>query len=159
MSGMSESTFTYINERLHLLDIDLENGVILNRNVKNSFAGSGYPSARLKGKTVYQHQIFAVKRWGNKCIGMTVNHINEIKTDNSYENLELVPLTINLKARTKGGTPKKPIIANNLDTGEVFIFNSQSEAANRLGFSKSRISQILSGVNKHAGKYLLKRID
>ncbi|WP_243299147.1 HNH endonuclease [Bacillus litorisediminis] len=164
---MSKETYKHIRDNLHTLKLDLENGKILNRSVK-SLNSKGYLEVRLKGKIVKQHQVFAIAMWGEKCIGMVVNHINEIKSDNRAANLELLTWRENLIVSTKtnksgkpfgSGKPKSPIKAINIDTGEEIVFESQCEAAIQLGLNRAGIHHVLNRKQKHAGGYRFERVS
>lgn len=68
--------------------IDLSRGVFVNHK--------GYLMKYIKGGAVRVHQIMAVLKYGEECVGKQVNHINGIKTDNSFDNLELMTLAENI---------------------------------------------------------------
>lgn len=156
--GMTGVIYNLILEHLPNLELDMVQGVILNRNAK-SLSG-GYLQLGIKGKKVYHHQIFAVARWGKECIGMTVNHRNEVKTDNSWGNLELLTHSDNLKAKTTKSCryAMLPIRATNIDTGERFVFETQREAAKHLQLSPTSIFQHLSGQRRRVGRFTFERI-
>lgn len=156
--GMTKEIYNLIVDNLHYLELDLKNGVILNRN-SNSLS-KGYKQLGIKRKKVFQHQIFAVARWGERCVGMTVNHKNEIKIDNSWDNLELLSLSDNCKVKTMKTCrfPIVPIKAINIDTGEEFVFESQGEAAKQLGLNKTSIFRNLKGERNRVGRYTFERI-
>ncbi|MED3562334.1 HNH endonuclease [Bacillus xiapuensis] len=148
---MSKEIYEHISNNLYRLEIDLENGLILNRKV--SYKGK-YPAIGLNYKTVFVHQIMVVAAYGEKCIGMTVNHENEIKTDNRIKNLTLMPISLNNELRSNnGGKNKKSVKSINLDTGEERIFESFKEASNELGVHVGSICNVLSGKCKRAGRY------
>lgn len=156
--GMSKEMYEHILANLGELVLDLERGLILNRkvNVPNTF---GYLRIHLKGHYVAVHQILAVARWGERCIGMTVNHYNEDKLDNSWDNLDLVPHKINVKLKSKKGSGKRsPIKATNLSTGEIQIFKSMREAERVLGIHQSAISFIVNGVLPRCNGYFFERV-
>jgi hypothetical protein len=154
--GMSKEIYSHICKHIHDLELDLKNGKILNRNAKS--LKSGYPQIKLAGKTVYQHQVFAVVRWGEACIGMTVNHINEIRTDNSWNNLELMDFVQNVLIASKGGSAKQKVKAIHLDTGEILIFESQLEASIQLGLHACSITQVLKGTFRQTGRYTFEKL-
>ena len=158
-NGMRKETYELIDKNIAVLDLDLENGKILNRKATKPNT-HGYLETSIGGKRVKQHQVFAVVRWGKSCIGMTVNHKNENKLDNSWVNLELLSNEDNLKAR-KGtiGRPGKPIKAVNIMTGEEKIFSSQPEASRCLGISVRNINRVLMGKWKYTKGYIFERSD
>jgi HNH endonuclease len=157
-NGMKRETFEHISSHIHTLDLDLINGVILNRS--SNFLSRGYRAVKLSGKIVKQHQVFAVKRWGENCIGMTVNHINENKLDNSWNNLELLTSAKNLSiASNRRGKPRQKVKSIHIDSGEIRFFNGISEASRQLGVYQSCISQILNGKQKRTKRYRFEKID
>ena len=157
-NGMTIKRFNHIRDHIHLLELDLAKGKILNRDCK-SLSTKGYLRTRLAGKLVMQHQVFAVARWGEKCIGLTVNHKNEVKTDNSWNNLELLTNEENIKARTKAGTGfVSKIKCINLETKEELVFDSQNEASRKLKVSQGNINMILSGIRKSTLGWTFERV-
>ena len=158
-TGMSKEIYEHIRDNIHLLITDLECGVILNRN-SNANNSDGYLRIGLAGRTVYQHQILAVARWGERCIGKTIDHINANKNDNRAINLELVDFTENLRRRTRTNfTNYHPVKAINLCTGETFIFKSQREASRELGLDSGNIAQHLKKKLKRVGNYRFEKVD
>jgi hypothetical protein len=156
--GMTRKIYLHIKNNLHQLKLDLMKGKILNRN-STALDRYGYLRVGLEGKTVYQHQILAVARWGEKCIGQTVDHINEIKTDNSWDNLQLISLAQNTSNKSKKGFgQKKPVKAIDLETGKETRFESLSEASRELGLRVDSICYVLKGCYKRTGKYTFERI-
>jgi hypothetical protein len=158
-NSMQKETYQHISNNLYTLELDVENGKILNRKAK-SINSRGYLQLQLAGKKVVQHQVFAVARWGEACVGMTVNHINEIKTDNSWNNLELLTHADNISVRTftTSGRLKKPVKAINLDTGEETVFDSYQEAGRLLNLSINSIQKVLQGKRNRTGRYTFKRV-
>lgn len=159
--GMTEAVYNLIADNLYSFELDMEKGIILNRNAKSLHKGkTGYLNLEIKQKKVYHHQILAVSRWGKECIGMTVNHINENKLDNSWNNLELLSHKDNVRLKTtKTGRYKiVPIRAINIDTGEILIFETQGTAAKELKLNKTSIFQQLEGRRKRVGRYTFERV-
>lgn len=149
-TGMSREVYEHIANFIDCLELDLTNGLILNRLDTRGLI-RGYLSVCIGSKKVYQHQVLAVARWGDKCVGMTVNHINEIKTDNSWDNLEL--LTQEDNTRASSVRTSVAIKSINLVTGEILIFNSGRDASKKLNVHTSAISMALKGVRDKAKNY------
>lgn len=160
VNGMKEETYKHILDNSHLLELDLINGKILNRK-EDKPDKKGYLCVTLAKKKVRQHQVFAIERWGDTCIGMTINHINEVKTDNSWENLELLTNTDNMRVRSfrYDNNDKKQLIKGiNIDTGEEIIFDSQREAAKHIGTSPGNVSRIIKGKRKTIKRYTFEKV-
>lgn len=94
--------------------------------------------------------------------GMQVNHINEIKTDNRLENLNLMTPKENINWGTRNersieklinGKTSKPVLQINKTTNEVIAeFPSINEVQRQLGYSKGNISNCCLGKSKtHKG--------
>lgn len=155
--GMTASVFHHIQQNLHLVKVDLEKGIVLNRSVGKT--PEGYSIVGLAGRTVMLHQIMAVALFGDKCIGMTVNHKNENKDDNRRINLELLSVTDNVRLRTKTGFGKATkILLTHIATGKQFVFKSQGEASRMLGIRQNNISKALNGIYRQTEGYKVERI-
>jgi hypothetical protein len=160
--GMSRERYEFIKNNLHQLELDLENGKILNRN--SNHMNKGYlmlclGSRKTIRKNVAHHQVFAVKLWGEACIGMTVNHINENKLDNSWDNLELLTHADNIRAMTTHGKHlRQPVKAIHVNTGKAIIFESQREAARQLNLLQTHIQRVIKGIKKDSGDYRFERV-
>lgn len=100
---MKKETFDFINKWLHLLEVDLPNGKVLNRKTYLDGAGRGYYRLSLKGKDVRLHQVIAVLLYGDKCVGKVVNHINGDTLDNTPANIEVVTQKENVQHSFKTG--------------------------------------------------------
>lgn len=80
-----------------------------------------------------------------------VNHIDCDRTNNRVDNLEWCTRQENITYRDKLGHTakhnalKKPVIAINQETFEIFWFESQSEAARQLGIDGSHIPAVVKG--------------
>ncbi|WP_051758216.1 HNH endonuclease [Rossellomorea vietnamensis] len=85
---MKKETYEHLNTYIHLLNIDYENGKILNR--KPQIVKPGYEKIKLKGKIIGVHQVISFIKYGAKNIGLIVNHIDGCKLNNKPENLEIV---------------------------------------------------------------------
>ena len=78
-----------------------------------------------------------------------VDHINNIRTDNRLDNLQLITQSENLKKdHIRKKLPPIKIKAINIKTGESFDFESISKAGRDLNINTAKISDILNGTNK-----------
>lgn len=74
-----------------------------------------------------------------------VNHMDEVKSNNSIENLEWVTCLEN----NRYGSKAKAFICN--ETGKIYYF--QVDAAKDLDIERSNVSAVLIGIQKHAKGY------
>ena len=97
--GMSEKTFSFIKENLNRLEINEKEGVVITPKGTNGSlcSSTGYLRVKLNGKNIPVHQILAVFYFGDKCIGLQVNHKDGNKLNNLKENLEVVTQKENIK--------------------------------------------------------------
>jgi len=81
-----------------------------------------------------------------------VDHINNIRTDNRLDNLQLLTNSENTKKDHKGGKCLPPIKnrAINTETGESFNFESITKAAKDLIIDTSSICRVLNETQKTA---------
>ncbi|MCU5173709.1 HNH endonuclease [Bacillus tropicus] len=91
---MKKETYEHIKKYIHLLDIDYENGVILNR--KSQVVKPGYAKVKFKQKMIGVHQIISFLKYGKKNVGLNVNHIDGDKLNNKPSNLEVVTQSENI---------------------------------------------------------------
>jgi len=79
-----------------------------------------------------------------------VDHINNIKTDNRLDNLQLITHRENIIKDHKGGKclPPMKIRAINTETGESFDYESIKKAAKDLIINSARIIDVLKGLQK-----------
>ena len=98
--------------------------------------------------------------------GMEVNHINEIKTDNRFENLNLMTRQENNNWGTRNERARKTNINNPMRSKQVAqydkdgnliqVWPSASEVERVLGYSQGNISQCCNGKQKTAYGYFWK---
>jgi len=81
-----------------------------------------------------------------------VDHINNTKTDNRLDNLQLLTQSENTKKDHKGGKSLPPIKieAINMETGESFDYESIKKAGKDLIIDTGNICRILNGTHKTA---------
>ena len=97
------------------------------------------------------HQVIAQTFIPNPENKETVNHINNIKTDNRVENLEWCTIKENLMHSHKQNRQRinaVPVLAINKKTGKKRRFFSQHEAARQLEINQTIISRILRKATK-----------
>ena len=87
-----------------------------------------------------------------------VNHLDNNRTNNAISNLEWCSKNANEAYKNNfGSSPAqvlgRPVFAVNLETGKVFYFESQSEAARKLGISQGDIGMVVRGERNQAGGY------
>lgn len=88
------------------------------------------------GKNVHRLVALTFLNDGNET-NLDVNHINEIKSDNRLENLELISHAENIR-KANIDTTKKALVAVSLETGEIKKFESFT-AAQKAGFNYGRV--------------------
>jgi len=77
-----------------------------------------------------------------------VDHINNIKTDNRLDNLQLKTQSENTKKENRKGLPPIKIRAVNMGTGQSFDYESISKAGTDLMIHPTRICYVLNGTQK-----------
>ena len=79
-----------------------------------------------------------------------VDHINNIKTDNRLDNLQLITISENTKKDNAGGKRLPPIKirAINTETSESFVYESIKKASKDLLIVSGSICHILNGTHK-----------
>ena len=100
-------------------------------------------------------------------VKLVVDHINNIKTDNRLENLQLITQSQNQKKEHRKGKKLPPIRvrATNINSGESFDYDSISKCGKRLDINDASIRRVLNGITKTAtskldkNKYKFEKID
>lgn len=120
----------------------------------------GYPHYQLcannKRKTITAHRLVALAFIENPLNLPCVNHKDEVKTNNSVENLEWCTYEYNINY----GTARKRIVEKQskpiiqMSNGEVLaVFKSAVEASKQTGTNYSKIRMVCRGERKSAGGY------
>lgn len=165
--GMSLDMYTFIKRNMHRIPrIDVEKGEITTVKGTNGSicTSTGYRRIKVNGRTLQVHQILAVAIFGDDCVGMQVNHIDGVKTNNHLDNLEWCNNSMNkVHAYTNGlkkpsplaGKPKRPVYQIDKKTNEIVArFDSIAEAGVALGMKKpSNIITVCKGNRPYAGGY------
>lgn len=154
------------------------------QELKLSHDGWGYLRVRIirngKRRTQKVHRLVAEAFIPNPDNLPQVNHLDGVHDNNNADNLEWCTASRNVKhaydsglkeknreyARKRGKEEllpilldridkmKMPIIATNIETGEVIHFESQMSAARGLGVSQSQIRKVLLGEKDSAHGYV-----
>ena len=98
---------------------------------------------------------------------LVVDHINNIKTDNRLDNLQLITHSQNIKKEHRKGKHRPPIRVRsiNTNTGESSDYDSISKCSKRLNIHPGSICDVLNGITKTAtskldkNKYNFKKLD
>lgn len=120
----------------------------------------GYIRLELNNKNYLAHRIVAEHFIPNPENKYSVNHKNEIKTDNRAENLEWMTLAENTCYGTRNARAakslEKPILKISAETGEVLKRYSSKKSAAEDGFNSSCLSQCANGKIKTSGGFVWK---
>lgn len=104
----------------------------------------GYLKVHIGKKLYSVHKLIALAFIPNPDNLETVDHVNEIKTDNRPENLRWMT-----RGENKSRSWSKQVICN--ETGE--IFKSLEECSIKMGLQKSKICLVCKGKRNHTGGY------
>ena len=86
-------------------------------------------------------------------VKLVVDHLNNIKTDNRLENLQLITKSQNIKKDHRKGENLPPAIrvrATNINTGESSDYDSISKCSKKLDINPGSIIRVLNGIQKTA---------
>lgn len=146
--------------------VPLKNGskrLVKGHVLKQCLQTNGYMyvtfSANGKTVTLRVHRVIATSFLPNPLGLPEINHIDCDPTNNKLDNLEWCTSQYNSAYRDKLGhtakhnAPKKSVFAVNTETGEVFWFESQHEAARQLDIDMRRINKVVNDKAKTAGGY------
>jgi predicted XRE-type DNA-binding protein len=155
---MRKDRYDYLKEYIHLLDVDIENGLILNRT-NTRINKKGYKAIKLNSREFRIHQVIVVAAGFNPT-GLTVNHIDGDKLNNRIDNLEVVSNAINMKhAFTSGLYDNRDYRGENHPSNKLRDIDiieikkllktkmHQGEIAKLFNVSQSTISRIKLGQN------------
>jgi len=135
------------------------NGIV--RNIKRKtpvghLTNRGYYQVsvndNVKKKSFYSHRFIYECFHGIITDKRVVDHINNIKTDNRLDNLQLITQRENSIKNNAGGTclPPIKIKAINTETGESFDYESIKKTAKDLMIDTASIRHVLNGTHKTA---------
>ena len=119
-------------------------------------------------KKCYKHRfIFECFHGKINDVKLVVDHINNIKTDNRLENLQLITPSQNQKKEHRKGKNLPPIRvrATNINSGESFDYESITKCSRGLDIHIGSICHVLNGIQKTAtskidkNKYKFEKID
>ena len=100
------------------------------------------------------HRLVAQAFLGNYSPILQVNHINEIKTDNSVSNLEMCTNKYNCNYGSRKIALAKPVEQYSLTGKFIKSWESSREIERQLGFAHACINACCKGKIKSKGKYV-----
>lgn len=132
--------------------------VIPERILKQNIDKYGYHHVVLYGrdgkpKNSTVHRIVLSSFTGKNIEDLQVNHKDEIKTNNSIENLEWVTCSENINYGTRNEKVSKRFVQMDLFGNEIATFKSSRDAGRILGVNHASICACAKGKLKTAGGY------
>lgn len=100
------------------------------------------------------HRLVAQAFLSNYSPILQVNHINEIKTDNSVSNLEMCTNKYNCNYGSRKTALAKPVEQYSLTGKFIKLWESSREIERQLGFAHACINACCKGKIKSKGKYV-----
>ena len=100
------------------------------------------------------HRLVAQAFLSNYSPTLQVNHINEIKTDNSVSNLEMCTNKYNCNYGSRKTALAKPVEQYSLTGKFIKLWESSREIERQLGFAHACINACCRGKIKSKGKYV-----
>lgn len=118
----------------------------------------GYLTVNIKKNGKYKcakiHRIVAEAFIPNPNNYPAINHMDEDKTNNRFDNLEWCTNKYNNNYHGKAQRCNKPVIQLTVDGVEIARFGSVNDAAKALNTNPANISAALHGVHKTMGGYV-----
>jgi predicted transcriptional regulator len=137
-------TYNFIKENLHLLEIDIENGLILNRK---EYLNNSYKRVSIQDKDIEVHKIMGVILFDKQVVNKIINHIDGNKTNNQKSNLEVITQKENIRHAVKLGL-LQPKLNNSMvrEIKKLILEGTvNADIAKQFGVTESTIWSIKKG--------------
>ena len=144
---------------------------VVNKKDLGRISNHGYIRITVRDSGIqndYQKHRFIFECFHGKIndVKLRVDHINNIKTDNRLENLQLITQSQNTKKDYGQGKnlPAINVRATNMNTGESSDYDSITKCSKRVDIHTNAIRMVLSGIQKTAtskldkNKYTFERL-